>query len=52
MAELVREAVERIIGEAAQKEKWRKALAIAGRYRSGLSDVSSEHDKYLAEDLL
>lgn len=52
MAELVRESVERTIGEAEQKEKWRKALAITGRYRSGLSDVSTEHDKYFAEDLL
>ena len=49
-AQMIRESVERIIEERDRKEKWRKALAIMGRYRSGLSDVSANHDKYLAED--
>lgn len=52
MAELIRESVERIIEEYERKEKWQKALAILGRYRSGLADVSANHDKYLAEDYL
>ncbi|MDP2934937.1 MAG: CopG family transcriptional regulator [Dehalococcoidia bacterium] len=51
-AQMIRESVERIIEERDRKEKWRKALAIMGRYRSGLSDVSANHDKYLAEDYL
>jgi predicted nucleotidyltransferase len=35
-----------MIGTAEQR---RRALAIAGRYNSGLSDVSEKHDEYLAE---
>lgn len=50
MAELIRESVERTIEESERKEKWRRALGVMGRYRSGLNDVSSDHDKYLAED--
>ncbi len=52
MAELIRESVEQIIEERERREKWQKALAIMGCYRSGLSDVSANHDKYLAEDYL
>lgn len=51
-AQMIRESVERIIEEGERKEKWRKAMAIIGHYRSGLSDVSANHDKYLAEDYL
>lgn len=51
-AQMIRESVERIIKEGERKENWRKAFAIMGRYRSGLSDVSAHHDKYLAEDYL
>lgn len=52
MAELIRESVDRIIQEADRKEKWNRASAIVGRYHSGLTDISAEHDKYLAEDYL
>ena len=27
-----------------------RALAVAGQFRSGRSDISAEHDRYLAED--
>jgi len=27
------------------------ALALAGRYQSGLGDLDSAHDRYLGEDL-
>lgn len=52
MAEVIRESVERIIEESERKEKWQRALAIVGRYRSGLADISVDHDKYLAEEYL
>lgn len=52
MAELVRQAVERIIEEREEADKWRRALEIVGRYHSGLSDVSTNHDKYLDEAYL
>ncbi len=54
MAELIRRGVDRILEEQEheRKEKWRRALAAAGRFRSGYTDISVNHDKYLAEDYL
>jgi len=31
------------------EERRKRALAAAGRFSSGLRDLSTEHDKYLAE---
>ncbi len=50
MAELIREAVERIVKEGEDAEKWRRASTIVGKFHSGQSDISVEHDKYLAEE--
>jgi len=33
-------------------ERVRRALAVIGKYRSGLPDVAEDHDRYLAEDFL
>lgn len=52
MAELIRESVERTIKDADRREKWRRARSIIGRYSSGITDLSANHDKYLAEDYL
>ncbi len=52
MAELIRQAVERVIEENERDEKWRRALSAMGQYRSGLTDVAENHDKYLDEDYL
>lgn len=53
MAALIRQGVERIIedDEETRKEKWRRALAVMGRFHDieGARDVSVNHDKYLAE---
>jgi len=27
-----------------------RALAVVGRFRSGVSDLATEHDRYLAQD--
>lgn len=53
MAELVRQGVDSVlrsntIMDVAEKRK--RALALAGKFRSGKHDVSREHDRYLAED--
>ena len=53
MAQLIRQGVDSILRsntvmDAAEKRK--RALALAGKFRSGKHDVSKEHDKYLAED--
>lgn len=51
VAELVREAVERLLKEhdEREQEKWRWALSLVGAFRSGVSDISVNHDKYLDE---
>ena len=52
MAHLIREAVEAYVpdDERARATMIERALAAAGRYRSGASDVAERHDDYLAED--
>lgn len=51
MAQVIREAVEQYTtqGTASREERVKRALEAAGRFRSGLQDLSIEHDKYLAE---
>lgn len=51
VAELVRRGVDRLLespGTVDRERRWR-SMRVVGRFRSGLSDVSVEHDKYLAE---
>jgi predicted DNA-binding ribbon-helix-helix protein len=53
MAELIRQGVDAILRSNTVMdiaEKRKRALALAGKYRSGKHDISKEHDKYLAED--
>mgnify|MGYP001499277067 CR=1 FL=1 len=55
LAELVREGVERVLDAAQAGDRRRKverAIAAAGRFSSGLTDVASNHDEYLANALL
>jgi hypothetical protein len=52
IASLVREGVERILADNTETEKWRRAAAVLGRFQGGPHDVSTNHDKYLAEDFL
>jgi predicted DNA-binding ribbon-helix-helix protein len=52
MAELIRQGVDGILAEEAgadREERKERALAAAGRFASGLRDVSAEHDRHLAE---
>jgi hypothetical protein len=53
MAEVIREAVdERIragIVPVSREERVKRALAVLGKFRSGLRDVSARHDDYLVE---
>ena len=51
LAELVRQGVDLLVKHAGvddQEEQRRRALAAAGRFRSGLGDLAIEHDRYLA----
>ncbi|MBI2864781.1 MAG: CopG family transcriptional regulator [Chloroflexi bacterium] len=47
MSELIRQSVDQLIRRQEKAEKWRRAVAVMGRYSSGLRDVSISHDKYL-----
>ena len=52
MADLVRESVSEYLARrpvADRDELARRALALAGRYRSGCPDLAEEHDRYLDE---
>ncbi|HVT17065.1 MAG TPA: CopG family transcriptional regulator [Thermoanaerobaculia bacterium] len=52
VAELIRQAAEELLRESSiqgQAERKERARAIAGRFRSGKRDLSTEHDEYLAE---
>jgi len=52
IAELIRQSVDMLIrssGGIGEAEKRRRAIAAAGSFRSGLSDVSVNHDRYLVE---
>lgn len=52
MAELIRRGVNLVLespGQVSHAERIRRAIAAAGRFRSGLRDLSVRHDEYLAE---
>jgi len=51
VAELVRQGVDEVLRAASVdiEERRRRAMRIAGRFHSGLSDLCTRHDDYLAE---
>lgn len=52
LAELIRGGVDTVLrssGEVTDKERKQRAIAAAGRFRSGKRDLSAMHDAYLAE---
>lgn len=52
VAELIREGVDellRVEGRLPRKELRQRAMALSGRFRSGVSDLSTDHDRYLEE---
>ena len=52
VAELIRQSVDETIkgtGRVTADERLRRAIAAAGRFRSGQADISTDHDSYLAE---
>lgn len=51
---VVREAVDKGLGVGTSgptDEQWERALAVVGKFPSGLTDLSVEHDRYYADDL-
>ena len=52
VAELVRRGVDKILAEeqgGSVREKRMRAKSVVGKFASGLHDVSTHHDRYLAE---
>jgi hypothetical protein len=52
VADLVRQGVDRVLSESRQSEpadRRERAKRVVGRFGSGVSDVSTHHDRYLAE---
>ena len=52
MADLVRESVSEYLGRRRavdRDETARRALALAGRFRSGCRDLAADHDRFLDE---
>jgi hypothetical protein len=53
VAELIRRSVDYYIlnsDVAAQQDLIERAKAAAGKYKSGVTDLAKNHDRYLAED--
>ena len=52
VAELIRQSIDMLIKTRTgvdEKERVKRAINAAGRYKSGKGDVSVNHDKYLLE---
>lgn len=52
LADLIREGINhllRSVGTTSDEERRQRALAVAGRFRSGLGDLSRHHNAYLEE---
>jgi Arc/MetJ-type ribon-helix-helix transcriptional regulator len=49
MSDLVRESVDLLLREQVRSSAVERALSAVGRFRSGTSDISLNHDDYLAE---
>ncbi|MDO8670871.1 MAG: CopG family transcriptional regulator [Dehalococcoidia bacterium] len=47
--ELIRQGVDMVLADDRRDEKWQRARAIFGAYRSEPTDVARNHAKYLAE---
>jgi len=53
MAEIIRQAIDRFLrGQEETRDSARKkALKVAGRFRTGIKDLADRHDDYLKNDL-
>ncbi|MGB4950782.1 MAG: CopG family transcriptional regulator [Rhizobiaceae bacterium] len=52
LAEVIRQSVDLYIATAGERpldEQYARALAVAGKYRSGDTDLGRNHDDYLAD---
>lgn len=52
MAELIRRAIDQMVSSGASRnlqDRRERACAAAGKFRSGVNDLSENHDQYLSE---
>jgi len=52
VAELIRQGIDIVLQSAdmvSPEEQRKRAISVAGRFQSGVSDLSRKHDKHLAE---
>jgi post-segregation antitoxin (ccd killing protein) len=49
VAALAREGIEAVLRTAEGEDRWARALAVVGRFRSDRGDVSERHDEYLVD---
>lgn len=52
VSELIRERIEEVLkadARPSEQDLRRRAAALSGRFRSGLTDLSTEHDRYLED---
>jgi hypothetical protein len=53
VAELVRQSIDLLIDQKGNdltiEERWQQTFSIKGKYASDVTDLSTNHDKYLAE---
>ena len=47
LTDLVRSSVDDLVRQ--DEERRRRALSLSGRFRSGLGDLSAQHDRHLAD---
>jgi len=51
IAELVRDSVDTYLSVQRRPGQLDRAIAIAGKFSSGVKDISEHHDRYLSESL-
>jgi hypothetical protein len=52
VAEIIRRVIDTAMRSSyacAEDERWQRAVAAAGRFHSGKTDIAANHDEYLAE---
>ena len=52
MADLIRQAIDSFLEKATDidhEERKRRAISVADQFRSGLGNLATDHDRYLAE---
>ena len=49
ISEIVRESVNRTLGESKKRSLREASLELGGQFKSGLGDLSQKHDEYLSD---